>query len=57
MPRDAPGGGVALLRAIRVLDALKVENDDQRTGINIIRKALQAPIRQIARSPWSLFVK
>ena len=42
-----PGGGVALLRAIKALDALKAENDDQKIGINIVRKALQAPARQI----------
>src|SRR6476659_2309177 len=35
-----PGGGVALLRAAKVLDELKTENDDQKTGINIVRKAL-----------------
>jgi chaperonin GroEL len=43
-----PGGGVALLRAVKALDALTVANDDQRTGINIVRKAIQAPVRQIA---------
>jgi chaperonin GroEL len=43
-----PGGGVALLRAAKSLDALKPENDDQKVGINIVRKALQAPARQIA---------
>ena len=42
-----PGGGVALLRAIKALDALKAENEDQKIGINIVRKALQAPARQI----------
>ena len=42
-----PGGGVALLRAIKALDALKPNNDDQKTGISIVRKALQAPSRQI----------
>ena len=42
-----PGGGVALLRAIKALDALKPGNDDQKTGIAIVRKALQAPSRQI----------
>lgn len=45
-----PGGGVALLYATKVLDALKPENDDQRVGIDIIRKAIQAPIRQIAQN-------
>jgi len=43
-----PGGGVALLRATKVLDDLKVENEDQKAGINIVRRAIQAPIRQIA---------
>ena len=43
-----PGGGSTLLFASRVLDSLVAENDDQRAGINIIRKALQAPVRQIA---------
>jgi len=42
-----PGGGVALLRAIKALDSLNVENDDQKVGINIIKKALQTPARQI----------
>lgn len=42
-----PGGGVAYLRCLGGLDALKPENEDQRTGINIIRKAVEEPIRQI----------
>src|SRR5665648_216472 len=42
-----PGGGVALLRAIKALAALKADNEDQKTGIAIVRKALQAPSRQI----------
>ncbi len=42
-----PGGGVAYLRAMAALDELKPENDDQRTGIAIIRRALEEPIRQI----------
>ena len=42
-----PGGGVALLRAIKALEGLKVENDDQKVGINIVKKALQTPARQI----------
>lgn len=45
-----PGGGTALLYATKSLDSLKPENDDQRVGIDIIRKALQAPIRQIAEN-------
>ncbi len=42
------GGGVALLYAIKSLDSLKPINDEQRVGIDIIRRALQAPARQIA---------
>jgi chaperonin GroEL len=45
-----PGGGVALLRALKVLDSLKPANDDQKVGLNIIRRALQAPARQIAEN-------
>ncbi|HXQ48047.1 MAG TPA: chaperonin GroEL [Caulobacteraceae bacterium] len=43
-----PGGGVALLRATRVLDKLKGENEDQKHGIDIVRKAISWPARQIA---------
>src|SRR5438034_398276 len=43
-----PGGGVALLRAIKALEKLKVHNDDQRHGVDIVRKALSWPARQIA---------
>jgi chaperonin GroEL len=43
-----PGGGVALLRAIKALEKLKVHNDDQRIGIDIVKKALSWPARQIA---------
>jgi chaperonin GroEL len=42
------GGGVALLHSIKALDSLKPANDEQRMGIDIIRKAVQAPARQIA---------
>jgi chaperonin GroEL len=42
-----PGGGVAYLRTLGKLDSLKTENNDQITGINIIRRAVEAPIRQI----------
>ena len=45
-----PGGGTALLRASKVLDSLKPENDDQRVGIDIVRKALRAPCWQIAHN-------
>ena len=43
-----PGGGVALLRAIKALEKLRTENDDQKTGVEIVRKALSWPARQIA---------
>ncbi len=43
-----PGGGVPLLRASLVLKKVKTENDDQKTGVEIVRKALSAPARQIA---------
>ena len=43
-----PGGGVALLRSIKALEKLKVQNDDQRTGIEIVKKAISWPARQIA---------
>jgi chaperonin GroEL len=43
-----PGGGVALLRASKQLEKLRAENDDQKTGIEIVRKALSWPARQIA---------
>ncbi len=43
-----PGGGVSFIRAIKSLDKVEGENDDQNTGIDIIRKALEAPLRTIA---------
>jgi chaperonin GroEL len=43
-----PGGGAALVKAMRVLDKLSGDNDDQNVGINIVRRAIQAPARQIA---------
>jgi len=45
-----PGGGTALLYASKALDALTGANDDQTRGIDIVRKALQAPLRQIAQN-------
>jgi chaperonin GroEL len=45
-----PGGGVALLNAVKALDALKVLHDDQKVGVDIVRRALQAPLRQIAEN-------
>ena len=44
------GGGVALLYATKALDKLTPENQDQKVGVDIIRKAIQAPIRQIAEN-------
>ena len=43
-----PGGGVALARSQKALDALKADNEDIKTGISIVRKALTAPLKQIA---------
>ncbi|MDR9776940.1 chaperonin GroEL [Rhizobium hidalgonense] len=45
-----PGGGVALLRAVKALEGLPTANDDQRVGIDIVRRAIEAPIRQIAEN-------
>jgi chaperonin GroEL len=45
-----PGGGTALLYATRVLDTVKTDNHDQQVGVGIVRKALQAPARQIAEN-------
>jgi len=45
-----PGGGVALIRSQKVLDKLNAANDDQKVGINIVRRAIQAPARQIAEN-------
>lgn len=42
-----PGGGVAYLTAMKSLDAIAVENEDQRVGIEIVRRALEEPLRQI----------
>ena len=42
-----PGGGVAFIRAIAALDGLKGDNEDQTTGIAIVRRALEEPLRQI----------
>ncbi|ASS58410.1 chaperonin GroEL (plasmid) [Rhizobium leguminosarum] len=45
-----PGGGVALLRAVKALDAVKTANGDQRVGVDIVRRAVEAPARQIAEN-------
>jgi chaperonin GroEL len=42
-----PGGGVTLFYAARILEKLKCDNEDQQAGINIIKRALSAPLRQI----------
>ncbi|MCK4602929.1 MAG: chaperonin GroEL, partial [Phycisphaerae bacterium] len=43
-----PGGGVAPLRALKGLDKLKADTEDEKTGIDIVRRALVSPIKQIA---------
>ena len=45
-----PGGGVALLRAVKAMDNLLTANQDQKVGIEIIRRAIEAPVRQIAEN-------
>ncbi|WP_426289518.1 chaperonin GroEL [Ensifer adhaerens] len=45
-----PGGGVALLRAVKALDDLPSANRDQKVGIEIVRRAVEAPVRQIAEN-------
>ncbi|WP_394888817.1 chaperonin GroEL [Mesorhizobium sp. AaZ16] len=45
-----PGGGVALLRAAKALDSVTVDNPDQKTGVEIVRKAIESPVRQIAEN-------
>lgn len=42
-----PGGGVAYIRCLDVLDSLKAENDDELTGIMIVKRAIEEPLRQI----------
>ena len=42
-----PGGGVALLRSLQAVKSIKTQNDDQKTGVEIVRKAIMAPARQI----------
>ncbi|MBN2329207.1 MAG: chaperonin GroEL [Candidatus Omnitrophica bacterium] len=43
-----PGGGVALIRCQKSLESLKAENEDQQTGVNIVKRALEEPLRQLA---------
>jgi chaperonin GroEL len=45
-----PGGGVALLRAQKALDELKLEDEDEQIGVQIVRRALESPLREIANN-------
>ncbi|MGN6772984.1 MAG: chaperonin GroEL [Rhizobiaceae bacterium] len=45
-----PGGGVALLRAVKALDGVTVDNPDQKYGVDIVRRAIETPVRQIAEN-------
>jgi len=45
-----PGGGVAYIRAVQTFDTLKGDNEDEETGIAIVRRALEEPLRQIAEN-------
>jgi len=45
-----PGGGVALINAMSSLDGIKLDNDDEQIGINIVRKALEVPMRKIVEN-------
>ena len=45
-----PGGGVALINAIHVLEGLKMQYDDEQIGVNIVRKALEVPMRKITEN-------
>ncbi len=45
-----PGGGVSVLRTLKALDKTKCANDDEKTGVDIVRRALVAPIKQIAEN-------
>jgi chaperonin GroEL len=45
-----PGGGVTLVRAAKALDSLKLEDEDEQIGVNIVRRALEEPLRKIAEN-------
>jgi len=45
-----PGGGIALLRAARALDKLELKDEDEQTGVRILRRALEEPVRRIAQN-------
>jgi chaperonin GroEL len=45
-----PGGGVPLLRALKALDSVQTDNPDQKAGVDIVRRAIQVPARQIVEN-------
>ncbi|MBI1387216.1 MAG: chaperonin GroEL [bacterium] len=45
-----PGGGVALIRSQKALDGVKVDNEDQQMGVNIVKRALEEPLRQLSKN-------
>jgi len=45
-----PGGGVALINAMSAIDSIKPENEDEKVGVNIVRKAMEVPMRRIAEN-------
>jgi chaperonin GroEL len=45
-----PGGGVALINAMETLDGMKLDNEDEQIGVNIVRKSLEVPMRKIAEN-------
>lgn len=45
-----PGGGVALIRVLKSLDSVEVENEDQRVGVEIARRAMAYPLSQIVKT-------
>jgi chaperonin GroEL len=45
-----PGGGVTLVRAAKALDSLKLDDEDEQIGVNIVKRALEEPLRQIAQN-------
>src|SRR5205814_392821 len=45
-----PGGGVTFIRAQKALEHFKLEDEDERTGVNIVKRALEEPLRQIAQN-------
>jgi chaperonin GroEL len=45
-----PGGGVALINAMKALDGMKMDNDDAQIGVSIVRKALEIPLRKISET-------